>query len=60
MYHRRQNQESRVYTTIKGEDLDCANFSGQALEANSQMQQEKKYSKEIDLFKNDLKEIGRK
>ena len=57
MYHRRQNQETRVYTTIKGEDLDCTNFSGQALEANSQMQQEKNTVKKIDLIKNDLKRV---
>ena len=57
MYHTRQNQETRVYTTIKSEDLDCTNFSGQALEANSQMQQEKNTAKKIDLIKNDLKRV---
>ena len=57
MYHRRQNPETKVYTSTKGEDLDCTNFSGQALKANSQMQDVKKTSKKIELIKKDLKRV---
>ena len=57
MYYRQQNPETGVYTTIKGEDLDCKNFSGQALKANSQMQEVRSTSKKIELIKKDLKRV---